>query len=312
MRKHKLGVIGLGKIAQDQHLPVIRGNPAFELLAVSSQRGIAIEGVPYSFTSWQEMLERLPDLDAVAICTPPQPRHEIARAALAAGKHVLLEKPPAATLSELADLERRAAAAQKVLFTTWHSQYNRAVDEARRVLAGRSIKSLAVTWKEDVRQWHPGQAWIWEAGGFGIFDPGINALSIVTRIMPTPLFVRRAELEFPSNKDAPIAARLDLSSGLGDEDLGAVFDWRQTGEQTWDIRIKIAEGSSLELSKGGSRLEIDGKLIVEEPPAEYAGIYRRFDELLRENRSEVDTDPFRLTADAFMVGRRITVEPFSD
>jgi D-galactose 1-dehydrogenase len=312
MRKHKLGVIGLGKIAQDQHLPVIRGNPAFELLAVSSQRGIAVEGVPYSFTSWQEMLERLPDLDAVAICTPPQPRHEIARAALAAGKHVLLEKPPAATLSELADLERRAAAVKKVLFTTWHSQYNRAVDEARRVLAGRSIRSLAVTWKEDVRQWHPGQAWIWEAGGFGIFDPGINALSIVTRIMPVPVFVRRAELKFPSNKDAPIAARLDLSSGSGDEDLGAVFDWRQTGEQTWDIRIKIAEGSSLELSKGGSRLEIDGKLIVEEPPAEYVGIYRRFDELLRENRSEVDTDPFRLTADAFMVGRRITVEPFSD
>jgi D-galactose 1-dehydrogenase len=312
MRKHKLGVIGLGKIAQDQHLPVIQANPAFELMAVSSQRGIAVEGVPHAFTSWQEMLERLPDLDAVAICTPPQPRHEIARSALEAGKHVLLEKPPAATLSELADLERRAAAAERVLFTTWHSQYNRAVDEARRALAGRSVRSLAVTWKEDVRQWHPGQAWIWEAGGFGVFDPGINALSIVTRIMPSPLFVRSAELEFPSNKDAPIAANLELSSGTGDEDLRAEFDWRQTGEQTWDILLGTADGSRLKLSKGGSRLEIDGKLIVEEPPAEYAGIYRRFDELLQDNRSEVDTDPFRLTADAFMVGRRITVEPFSD
>ena len=49
-----------------------------------------------------------PDLDAVAICTPPQARHRIARDALSAGKHVMLEKPPAATLSELADLKRLA------------------------------------------------------------------------------------------------------------------------------------------------------------------------------------------------------------
>jgi D-galactose 1-dehydrogenase len=311
MTTHKLGVIGLGKIAQDQHLPVIEANPAFELVAVSSQRGVAVKGVPHAFTSWQEMLA-LPDLDAVAICTPPQPRHEIARAALKAGKHVLLEKPPTATLSELVDLERLAADADKTLFTTWHSQYNRGIDEARRALAGRTVGRLAVTWKEDVRRWHPGQAWIWEAGGFGVFDPGINALSIVTRIVPTPLFIRRADLEFPSNKDAPIAATLELSSGSRDENLRAVFDWRQTGEQTWNILIETGDGMVAKLSRGGSRLEIDGKLIVEEPPAEYEGIYRRFDELLREGRSEVDTEPFRLVADAFMVGRRITVEPFLD
>jgi D-galactose 1-dehydrogenase len=311
MARHSLGVIGLGKIAQDQHLPVIKANFAFDLVAVSSQRGIAVEGVPHAFTSWQEMLA-LPDLDAVAICTPPQPRHEIARAALMAGKHVLLEKPPAATLSELADLERRAAEAGRVLFTTWHSQYNRGVDEARKALAGRPIKKLVVTWKEDVRRWHPGQAWIWEAGGFGVFDPGINALSIVTRIMPTPVFIRRADLEFPSNKDAPIAASLDLSSGCADQDLRAVFDWCQTGEQTWDILVETADGTAVRLSKGGSRLEIDGKLVVEEPPAEYEGIYRRFAELLRTGRSEVDTEPFRLVADAFMIGRRIMVSPFSD
>ena len=311
MATHKLGVIGLGKIAQDQHLPVIKANPAFELVAVSSQRGVAVEGVPHAFTSWQEML-LLSDLDAVAICTPPQPRHEIARAALEAGKHVLLEKPPAATLSELHNLERLAANAGRTLFTTWHSQYNRGVEEARTALAGRSVRHLAVDWREDVRQWHPGQAWIWEAGGFGVFDPGINALSIVTRIMPAPLFVRRADLEFPSNKDAPIAATLEFSAGGRDENLRAVFDWRQTGEQTWDIVIETGEDSIVKLSKGGSRLEIDGKLVVDEPPAEYEGIYRRFDELLREGRSEVDTEPFRLVADAFMIGRRIAVEPFSD
>jgi D-galactose 1-dehydrogenase len=311
MQTHKLGVIGLGKIAHDQHLPVIKANPAFELVAVSSQRGLAAESVPHAFNDWREML-RLPELDAVAVCTPPQPRHEIARAALEAGKHVVLEKPPAATLSELVDLERRAAAAGRTLFTTWHSQHNRAVEEARAALADRSVARLLVTWKEDVRRWHPGQGWIWEAGGFGIFDPGINALSIVTRLMPAPVFVRAADLEFPSNKDAPIAATLELGTGRPGESLRAVFDWRQTGEQTWDIAIATDDGTNLTLSKGGSRLEIDGRLIVEEPPAEYEGIYRRFDELLRQGRSEVDADPFRLVADAFMIGRRKSVEPFAD
>jgi D-galactose 1-dehydrogenase len=186
------------------------------------------------------------------------------------------------------------------------------VDEARRALAGQRVKRLLVTWKEDVRRWHPGQQWIWEAGGFGVFDPGINALSIVTRIMPEPVFVKRAHLQVPANKEAPIAAELDFTSGRDGEDLRAVFDWRQTGPQSWDIEIETEAGSHLALSHGGSRLDIDGRLVAEEKPAEYEGIYERFDALLREGRSEVDADPFRLVADAFMVGRRVQVEAFED
>ena len=308
---HRIGIIGLGKIAQDQHIPVIQGNSAFELLAVSSQRGMAVDGVSHAFTDYREMLKQ-PDLDAVAICTPPQVRHVIAREALAAGKHVLLEKPPAATLSELEDLKRQAAQAGKVVFTTWHSQYNKGVDQTRQALHGQRVKRLFVNWKEDVRRWHPGQDWIWEAGGFGVFDPGINALSIVTKIMPEPIFVKRSELQVPANKDAPIAAELEFTAGREGEDLRAVFDWRQTGPQSWDIAIETEAGSRLELAHGGSRLEIDGRLIVEEKPAEYEGIYERFDALLRQGRTEVDADPFRLVADAFMIGRRVQVEAFED
>jgi D-galactose 1-dehydrogenase len=311
MPTHKLGVIGLGKIAHDQHFPSIRKNPAFDLVAVSSQRAVAVEGVRHAFRDWREMLA-LRDLDAVAICTPPQPRHEIARAALEAGKHVLLEKPPAATLSELFDLERIASKTKKVVFTTWHSQYNTAVEQARKALAGQAVTRLVVTWKEDVREWHPGQAWIWEAGAFGVFDTGINALSVLTRIMPTPIFIRAAELAFPSNRDTPIAARIRFGAGRRDEDLRAEFEWRHDGPPIWDMTIETGDGTRLDLLKGASRLEVDGSLIADEEPAEYEAIYRRFDELLRDGRSDVDAQPFRLVADAFMVGRRITVDAFSE
>jgi D-galactose 1-dehydrogenase len=308
---HQIGIIGLGKIAQDQHVPVIQGNPAFNLIAVSSQRGMSLDGVPHAFTDFREMLKQ-PDLDAVAICTPPQVRHAIAREAISAGKHVLLEKPPTATLSELEDVGRRAANAGTVVFTTWHSQYNKGVDQARHALRGQRVKRLFVNWKEDVRRWHPGQQWIWEAGGFGVFDPGINALSIVTKIMPEPIFVKSAELQVPANKEAPIAAELEFTAGRDGDDLRAVFDWRQTGPQSWDIEIDTEAGLRLSLAHGGSRLEIDGRLAVEEKPAEYEGIYERFDALLVEGRSEIDADPFRLVADAFMVGRRKPVDPFED
>ena len=311
MKKHRIGVIGLGKISQEQHLPVIARNRDYVLAAVTSQRGLGAAGAR-SFRTEDEMLAAMPDLDAVAICTPPLVRHAIARKALLAGKHVMLEKPPAATTSELVDLERIADHAGKVLFTTWHSQYNRAVDEAKRMLAGKAVTRLQVTWKEDVRHWHPGQAWIWEAGGFGVFDPGINALSIVTKIMPEPVFVTRADLEFPANRDAPIAANLALSSGRDGAHLAAVFDWRQTGPQTWDIDVETADGLVLKLSHGGSKLFVAGKLTVEEPSEEYERIYERFAELVAGGRSEVDHDPFRLVADAFLLGRRIQVAAFDD
>lgn len=313
MAPHKIAIIGLGKISQDQHLPVIAKNPEFQLAGLVSQRGLTQAGVP-TFPTAAALFAALPDLDAVAICTPPGPRHAIARAALDAGKHVLLEKPPTTTTAELADLAAHAKTTGRVLFTTWHSQYNAAVEAARRALRGRRIRELHIEWKEDVRRWHPGQEWIWQVGGFGVFDPGINALSVLTRIMPAPVFVREADLVYPSNRDMPIAASLVFSSPAatdpGSAALTAEFDWRQTGDQSWNIDVRTEDGTHLRLTHGGSKLAIDGVPEADEPLAEYEAIYRRFAELLERRESHVDTAPFGLVADAFLVGRRRVTEPF--
>ena len=309
VKMNRIAIIGLGKIAQDQHLPVIAKSPDFELAAVSSQRGLEAAGAP-AFRDHEELFAKTPDLDAVAICTPPQPRYAIARAALAAGLHVMLEKPPTATLSELADLQRFAEACGLVLMTTWHSQYNAAVDEAKRRLAGTKVTRLFVNWKEDVRKWHPGQKWIWEAGGFGVFDPGINALSIVTSVMPEPVFVTGAELFFPANADAPIAAKLRFSTGSRSEGCSAELDWRPIEREVWEITIEREDGSRIHLARGGARLEVDGELVIEEAPHEYEGIYDHFSRLLESRSSHVDPQPFRLVADAFLIGRRQQVEAF--
>ena len=305
----RLGIIGLGKIAQDQHLPCVAKNKDFQLAAVVSSRG-GYKDVP-SFKSPEELFKSDVKLDAVALCMPPEPRFDIARQAIDAGLHLLLEKPPTPTVGELDALTVHAAKAKRIMFTTWHSQDNAAVDEAKRLLAGKTVSKLHVNWKEDVRHWHPGQDWIWEPGGFGVFDPGINAFSIVTKIMPAPIFVASCVLETPKNKSTPIAARMRFKPSTGDEaDLSAELDWRQTGEQSWNISVWTTDGLELLLRKGGTELLVNGKLSVAEPSREYEGIYAHFAALLKSGQSHADAAPLQLVSDCFMLGRRIDTEAF--
>lgn len=308
MTELRIAIVGFGKIARDQHVGAIAATPGVTLAAVAS-RNASLPDLPH-FATVEELLEKGPPIDAVSLCTPPQVRRAQAAAALAAGKHVMLEKPPGAGVAELDPLIAMAADAKRTLFATWHSRYAPAVEPARQWLAERRIESVHISWKEDVRIWHPGQGWIWEPGGLGVFDPGINALSILTRILPKPVFVTAAELAFPANCQAPIAANLTLTdiSGLP---VTAEFDFRQTGPQSWDILVETHQGR-LALSSGGARMAIDGKVLAEAPDEEYRGLYRRFVELAATGASDVDLTPLRLVADAFLLGKRTIVEPFVD
>jgi D-galactose 1-dehydrogenase len=302
----KLAIVGMGKIARDQHLPALAGNPAFELAAVASPHH-KLAGVP-NHSDIDALLRAVPDVSAVAICTPPQIRYEIARRCLEHGCHVLLEKPPGATLAEVRALVELAERRKLTLFATWHSREASGVEPARQWLASRRIASVVVTWKEDVRVWHPGQGWIWQAGGLGVFDPGINALSILTRIIPTAIVLKSAQLAFPANCQTPIAASLDLADQLGTP-IHMELDFLQTGPQSWDIDVATDAGRLL-LSKGGSTLQIAGEPVIATPDLEYANLYARFEQLIRERRSDVDVAPLRLVADAFLCGHRRTVDPF--
>ncbi|WP_181705763.1 Gfo/Idh/MocA family protein [Chthonobacter rhizosphaerae] len=311
MSKHKLAIVGVGKIAIDQHIPSIEETGLFRLAALVSQRGVEHDGLP-SFRTQADMLSAMPDVTAVAICTPPDVRHGLVREALRAGRHVLMEKPPTASLMELEDLRAEAERAGRTLFATWHSQFNAAVDAARERLAGARIRSVRVDWKEDVRKWHPGQEWIWQAGGFGVFDPGINAVSILTRVLPFPPFVASADLTFPANRDTPIAASVvfrrppDVPGARFTADL----DWRQTGGEIWTITIEVDGGPTLTLSRGGTCLAVDGTTVVDEADREYRRIYRRFHALVEAGESDVDAAPLRVVADAFLVGRRLVTDAF--
>ena len=292
----KVGLLGIGKIARDQHIPALRANPRFELAACAS-RNATVDGAA-NFPDLEKMLAAMPDLDCISICTPPQAHFDAALTALRAGKHVMLEKPPAATTRQIALLADEAARRGRILFQTWHSRFAAGVDVAREFLRTRKLVRGTIVWKEDVHHWHPGQRWIWEPGGFG-----------VTEILPKDVCVESARLEFPENQQSPIAATLALRTEDGVA-IAAEFDFRQKGEQSWDIELVTTAGT-LKLARGGAEASIDGKALTHDASmaGEYPRLYQRFAALCDAGKSEVDWRPFQLVADAFLIGERRIVAP---
>lgn len=299
-----VALVGIGKIAVDQHVPAIAASPDWTLACTVSRKG-TVPGVP-AYTDMHQMLAAHPEVSVVSLALPPVPRYASAEAALLAGRHVMLEKPPGATLAEVHALEAMARARGLTLYTTWHSRMAYAVAPAKAWLRDKTITRAHITWREDVRKWHPGQDWVFEPGGMGVFDPGINALSILTEILPAPVHLQSAELEFPANRQTPIAARLSFSG-----QVTADFDWRQEGPQTWDIAVETTSGR-LDLRMGGNVLEIDGQPAGGENTimGEYPALYARMAELVRSGTSEVDLAPMVHVADALTLGRRVVSDAF--
>ena len=181
VRPIRIAILGYGKIAEDQHVPVDRGQPAFR-----ARRDIEPAG-PRPAAG----LHRLARADPQGRRARSGGDHHAARPALRDRARVHPRRAPlparkAADRGPCPDRRPRCLAeAQGVsLFTTWHAQHHSTVDAAAKALAGKRIAAMEILWHEDVHKWHPGQNWIWEPGGFGVFDPGINAFSIATKIFP--------------------------------------------------------------------------------------------------------------------------------
>jgi hypothetical protein len=141
-----------------------------------------------------------------------------------------------------------------------------------------------------------------------VFDPGINALSIATALLPGRLAVRACTIEVPANRATPITAQLTFAG----RDMTAAFDWRARDDEHWIIEIATVAGRTVRLTDGGAKLAIDGADVAlpADAPGEYPALYARFAELIAARASDLDAAPLRLAADAFLLAERRTVAPF--
>ncbi|MFG2133839.1 Gfo/Idh/MocA family protein [Streptomyces sp. NPDC048751] len=135
----RVGVVGAGLQAR-RRLAVLPAEA--ELVAVADRdadkaRGLTLRYGGAALGCWQRMLERT-DVDAVLVCTPPDSHEEITTAALGSGRHVLCEKPLAASAGAAHRMEQAAATAGRVLYCGFNHRFHPAVRRLRQMVADHS------------------------------------------------------------------------------------------------------------------------------------------------------------------------------
>jgi predicted dehydrogenase len=124
--------------------------------------------------------------------------------------HVILEKPPTEKPSQIENLKQRAANLQLVFITLWHSQHAAGVGAAMQRLQSSRIKSIKIDWEEDFYHYYAVQYWVTITVAGGIFDPPVNALSVVEKILGTTVKLVRGEAQVPFNWEAAISGKYEF------------------------------------------------------------------------------------------------------
>jgi predicted dehydrogenase len=121
----RVGLLGYGYAGKTLHAPLIRATAGLELAAVGSSDAAKVRAdLPEVPVAAPEVVLARPDLDLVVIATPNHTHHDLARRALAAGKHVVVDKPFTVTVAEAEDLMRQSEAAGRLLSVFHNTRWN--------------------------------------------------------------------------------------------------------------------------------------------------------------------------------------------
>lgn len=139
----RVGIIGLGKIAQVRHIPEYLANPDAELygffdLNFERAKELADKYHGKAYETYQDMLAD-PTIEAISVCTANHVHAEITIAALKAGKHVLCEKPMAVTPEECEEMVATAEATGKYLMIGQNQRLAKAHTMAKELIAKGEI-----------------------------------------------------------------------------------------------------------------------------------------------------------------------------
>jgi len=168
-----VGVIGCGKISQVRHLPEYAANPEVKISALfdlNAERAqtLALQYGAKTYAAYGDLLND-PGIDAVSVCTSNDSHADITCAALAAGKHVLCEKPMATTLKDCERMVEAARANGKILMIDQNQRLAGAHVKARELIQTGGI-GKPLTFRTSFRHAGP-ETWSIEPGaGTWFFD----------------------------------------------------------------------------------------------------------------------------------------------
>jgi predicted dehydrogenase len=137
----RVGIVGYGNATQVFHAPLINGVPGLRLAAISSRdpARVAAEWPQVEPLPTPEALFARSDIDLVVVPTPNDTHHPLARAALLAGKHVVVDKPFTLDLAQARDLIALAGQQQRLLSVFHNRRWDGDFLALREVLASGAL-----------------------------------------------------------------------------------------------------------------------------------------------------------------------------
>jgi predicted dehydrogenase len=245
-RKLQVGLVGVGGIGRDQHLPGWAAVPFAEVVGIADTSPAALEQagrlVPEAatFQDWHDLIDR-DALDIVDICTPNRTHSEIVLAALEAGKHVLCEKPLATSSAEAVRLRDAAHQAGRLLMAAQHLRFDavsrRTKDWLDAGLVG-DVYYARAQWLR--RRWLPARATFTDrrlSGGGPALDVGVHILDLAFWFMGAP-------------KPVSVSAAVGTHLARRDDVAGDWGDWDRANIDVEDFAagfVRFANGASLTL-----------------------------------------------------------------
>jgi predicted dehydrogenase len=218
----QVGLVGAGGIGRDQHLPGWAKVPFAQVTAVADVSASALEQTGSQvnharlFNDWHDLIA-LETIDVVDICTPNRTHTPIALAALAAGKHVLCEKPLATTSAEVRSLRDAARSANRLLMTGHHLRFDPVCQQLRALANGGMLGDIYYARAQWLRRrlLPPRVTFIEQrlSGGGAALDIGVHVLDLACWLMASPEPVR-----VTAQVGTMLGHRGDLSGSWGDWD----------------------------------------------------------------------------------------------
>lgn len=198
-RRLRIGMIGAGGIASGVHATGWMEHPDVRVVAVcdideARARLLAEKvGATHVFTDFTRLVE-LDEIDAVDVCTPNRVHTPAVLAALAAGKHVVCEKPLAVTVDEVLRMGRLADERRLKLMTAQHMRYTGMGVACKRFTSdggvGTPYHARVLAVRRNLLPCAPGFIDATLSGGGPCMDIGVHALDLTMWLMGFPAPVR--------------------------------------------------------------------------------------------------------------------------
>ena len=233
MDKIRIGVIGTGNIARE-HLNAYAKNPNVEIYALCDineqilQKRGAEYGVERLFTHCEDML-KLPEIDAVSVCTWNSAHAPCAIAALNAGKHVLCEKPMALNALQAREMQAAAEKNGKLLMIGFVRRFGNDCDILRDMIDDGQFGEIYYAKATYLRRnGNPG-GWFGDksrSGGGPLIDLGVHVIDLTRYLLgnPKPVSVYGATFQKLFDRKHIKAAKGYVSSRVSDTDVCDVED----------------------------------------------------------------------------------------